>query len=129
MITLRQITLSSKAWNEIMQNRFSPTIAYRLGKYYRLIEQEVKDIEEQRMKLVTEEFGTKNEDGTWRIEADRVDDFIGAFEAFLETDSGLKRFEGTVDGLVQDLEKNPSNSINPSTLMAIEPFFVEKIDE
>lgn len=70
-ITLKQLVDGEQALANLAQSRQPVKVAYRIGKIIRKVEPELKDFYAARQTLL-EKYGTKQENGQWRIEKDQI---------------------------------------------------------
>jgi len=120
---IKEIIEAKDAWLDLINQKFSIRLSYKLSKYIKLIESELKVIEEEKSKLVKEKYGVKGENEEWSIPQEKIKDFYDELNEFFESDSDVEEFDMSMDDLISELEKNDDNVINIVNIVKLEPFF------
>lgn len=116
-LKLRDIKLSETTLQKLAGAELTAKGAYRVSTLLRPISEELKLIEEQRMKLVEKYADKDNESGEIKVENQR-DDFFKEWQEFLDTDTEID---------IQAINVSDLDPIKftPAEMATIEKFVVE----
>ena len=75
-VTLNQVVNSQEVFQKLLSEKFPIKLAYQIQKNFRAIEPELKQYESTRQGLITGKYGTKQEDGNWKVETEQMEDYV-----------------------------------------------------
>ena len=126
-----QPDIKINAWEAVAALKKSPKIAYRLLKYEKKVERELKIIAEKQSLLVYELAGVPPPTGNDVVlcdisgEPEKMEQLQKLFNEFLSMTSDLELIGITMDDLVEDLSKHEKNSLSELVIELLEPFFTK----
>lgn len=119
-LKLKDIKSSEVTLQKLAGVELSAKSAYRVSTLLRPISEELKLIEEQRMKLVKKYADKDNVSGEMKVE-NQKDDFLKEWLEFLETDI-------EIDIQTIDLSDLESIKFTPSEMTTIDKFVLDRIE-
>lgn len=126
ILKLRDIWISVAAWTEFAALKKPPKLAYRLLKYQRKLNVELKICEKRRVEIIRELAGIDpNESAETFVslgqDTQECRQFVVRFNEFLDTESDAELFGLTLDEVFDQLD--PSIELSEKTIEILEPFF------
>ena len=145
---LVEIWNSTRAWGALSVMKKTPKLAYRLLKYEKKVERELKVCEKQKDALVYECVGvepptppdmvvvslpptvtvddTENPGETKEVENPQYVEFWKRFNEFLQGDSDLQLVGITMEELIDGLSEKDGNALSEREIELLEPFFASE---
>ena len=123
---LIQIWNSVKAWPVLAGMKKSPSLAYKLFKYEKLVQAEIEACEVRRLALIYE-VAKAEPPAVVSLDAGTPElaDFMSRFSEFLATESDLKWSGIQMAELMVTLGAESMNVMTENDILMLEPFFTE----
>lgn len=125
---LAEIWNSARAWGVLSKLKKNPKLAYRLLKYEKKVNAELKVCNKQRETLVYEAAG---------VEPPAIVDlgsdtpeykaFMVKFQEFMQSESDLEWAGISMDDLIEALGAETANVLSENDIELLEPFFTEPV--
>lgn len=117
-LKLKDLWNSQQVISELDRLILPIKVSYWIGKNTKKIHSEIQAIERQRIKLV-EKYGVVQEDKTLKVPEEKVKQFQGEFEEFLET-------EIEINIVPLSLESFGAVNLSPSCMAALDFIFIDQ---
>ncbi len=127
---LLQILAAQESLGRVAQMRLPATLTYQLLKYLRQFDAEMEVIHKRREALILEAAGASTgvqvslQPGTPEHAA-----FLTGFQTFLDEESSLAPFSGTLETILEVIGKDEANKLSVQDLSMIEPFFQAAVEK
>ena len=121
-LTLAEIKNIEQPLKKLMNKELDIKVAYGVAKFLRVINEELTDIEESRIKLV-KKFSTSDEKtGQMQVDKEKQEDFFKEFSAFLNTE-----IEVSIEPI--ELESLGKLTFTPLDIIALDKVIISKEDK
>jgi hypothetical protein len=121
---LAHIYTARDAWQRLAGLKLPAPTAYSLLKYLKQVMAESDVIEQQRVKLIRDIAGAKeNENASLEPGTPGFLKFAEEFTKVLDTDSDLKPVDMKLEILLAEIGKEAGNALSAQDLGQLEPFF------
>ena len=112
------------AWERLVKMRMSPLAGLKLSRYAKRVAAEFDAANVQRMRLL-QQYGEEEESGVWSVKqgSENFGPFMAEFIPLVDSDAELAPCELTLEAVLEDLEKHDTNSLQPTEIAMLEPFF------
>ena len=117
-VTIGTFRLAQEALSKLLTTELPVKVAFRLGRLFKIAQENLKEVEDQRVKLVTK-YGTKDEEsGELQVTEEKLEEFQNDFISLLE-----EKVE--VDYEPVGLDDLGDIKLTPVEISALEPFLKE----
>lgn len=121
---LGEVFQAMNSWRALAVVKMQPQMAYKVLKYVRLVSAEWEIIEKQRVALIYEVSGAvEGRDVKLEPDSEEFAEYVKKFNEVLQTESDLKEFRGSLDGVMAAVRDDDGNVLSVSDLATLEGFF------
>ncbi len=120
---LGEIFQSIAAWQKLSGINMRPKFAYKILKYAKLVSDEHRIVEKQRVALIYEISGTEEgQDAKIEPDTPELQEYVEKFNAVMVTESDLPQLDLDFEEVVNTVDEK-EESLTVNDLAMLEPFF------